>query len=155
MFWPKCPQKKNMMSFNIHTHAPFSPLFYGFYHPASWGLWKNCFYEFLNIDQRPFLSLTSFFSTPSIPDCFYESLFACLSFSLSVCVLQTVEGWVDSYVIDQSMMNCGPCVYFAGNPVGDHLKVKPHLIVCPPSPRTAAGGRQRTAMTDVSEVSVR
>lgn len=62
---------------------------------------------------------------------------------------------MDSYVIDQSMMNCGPCVYFAGDPVGDHLKVKPHLIVCPPSPRTAAGGRQRTAMTDVSEVSER
>lgn len=53
------------------------------------------------------------------------------------------------------MMNCGPCVYFAGDPVGDHLKVKPHLIVCPPSLRTAAGGRQRTAMTDVSKVSER
>ncbi|XP_073344180.1 adhesion G-protein coupled receptor G6-like [Pagrus major] len=67
----------------------------------------------------------------------------------------SIGGRVDSYVIDleydELRTLCVPC----RRAVGDHLKVKPHLIRCPPSLREAAGGGQRTEMMDASEVSER
>ena len=61
-----------------------SPGFMGFFP----NLWKDCFYEFLNIDQRPFLSLTSFFLHPINPWLFlWVSL--CMSVLFSLCLCST------------------------------------------------------------------